>query len=402
MAIERFPSPPTSQIIAGHVDKHYERVTKDWGGRNIFLGRMPKRDNILMVSNDYLSLTNHRRVVDAQIEELQRIGNGMMMSGVLIQQESSPNRVLERELADFLHAEDCIVCQSGYAANTGLIQSLANGKTPVYIDSLAHMSFLEGVRSAQASVIPFRHNKMDSLERKAAAHGPGIILVDSVFSTIGTVCPLQSVAAIAERFGCLLVVDESHSLGTHGPMGRGLVVEEKLTGKVHFRTASLAKAFCGRGGIIVGNAREIDFIRFKAHPFIFSSAVLPHEVAGFRAILTLISEDSAGRKRLKHNARYLREQLTNLGYNLNGSRSQIIALESGTELRTMQTRDVLERQGIFGAVFAPPATTKKRSLIRFAVHRSLSQADLERIVAVCDRMKQEVGMEQWPSTRRIR
>ena len=394
--------PATPEIIADQVNRHYERVARDWGGRNLFLGRTPKRGEILMVSSDYLSLANHRRVVDAQIEELQRVGNGMMMSGLLVQQERSPNRILERELADFLKAEDCIVCQSGYTANAGLVQSLASKEVPIYIDSLAHMSFYAGIRRVEISVVPFRHNSMDSLEKRVAAYGPGIILVDSVYSTIGTVCPLQSVAEISQRFECVLVVDESHSLGTHGPRGKGMVVDKKLTGKVHFRTASLAKAFCGRGGIIAGNAREIDFIRFKAHPFIFSAAMLPHEVAGFRAILELISADSAGRKRLRYNARYLREGLIKLGYNLNGSRSQIVSLEPGTELCVRKARDALEREGIFGAAFGPPATAKKHSLIRFAVHRSLSRPDLERIVAVCDRIKPEVGMEQWPSTRRRR
>ncbi|MFD3555935.1 aminotransferase class I/II-fold pyridoxal phosphate-dependent enzyme [Streptomyces goshikiensis] len=132
---------------------------------------------------------------------------------------------LERALATHMGAPAGILCQSGWAANTGLLQALARPGMPVYIDVLAHMSLWEGARIAGATVHRFRHNDIAHLRRRIGDTGPGIILVDSLYSTDGSVCPIPEAAEVAEETGCVLVVDESHSLGTHGARGEGMVFE---------------------------------------------------------------------------------------------------------------------------------------------------------------------------------
>jgi CAI-1 autoinducer synthase len=233
-------------------------------------------------------------------------------------------------------------------------------------------------------------------------HGPGVIVVDTVYSTNGSVCPLREIAEIAALRGCVLVADESHSLGTHGPNGEGLVVELGLTNRVHFRTASLAKAFAARAGFIACAAHFTDYFKFESLPAIFSSTLLPHEVAGLAATLDVIRTEGWRREKLRANAAYVRAGLDRLGYNLHDSQSQIIALEPGTEQQTILLRDALEERGIFGSVFCAPATPKNRSMVRLSLNSALKQQELDRILDACRDIRAKTGFDQWPSTRRRR
>jgi len=402
-ALQMDPTPADRGMTGVPVDPPFLRQRVEHYFRNeerrpVVCGRSPGRQAIQLRSNDYLSLANHPDILEAQASALVDHGNGILMSGVFLDDDTGQRR-FERRLAAFVGGEDCAISQSGYSANVGLIQAIADETVPVYVDMRAHMSLWEGVRSAGAVARPFRHNDVDHLEKQLETHGPGIIVVDSVYSTVGTVCPLEAVAALASAHECVLIVDESHSLGTHGEHGEGLVSALSLTGRVHFRTASLAKAFAGRGGIVVGSAANIEFFRYKALPAIFSSVVLPHEIAGFEATLDVIRQESWRRHKLHRNAERLRCGLAEAGYTLD-TQSQIIALEAGPEEQTVILRDALEARGVFGAVFCAPATPKNRSLVRLTVNCALSADDIDRVIGVCAEIRDRVEPERWPGARR--
>lgn len=397
-----YPPPALPEFLSMRVERYYrERKRETWGGRHILHGRTPPADALHLSNNDYLAVARHPRILGAMARTLQRDGNGMLMSGIFLHGDS-PQLEFENALANFMHAEAGVLCQSGYVANTGLIQSIADEQVPVYADMLAHMSLWEGIRSARAQGVMFYHNDPDHLERQILRHGPGVILVDTVYSTNGSVCPLRQIAEVAHARGCVLVADESHSLGTHGPNGEGLVVELGLENRVHFRTASLAKAFAARAGFIACAPHFTEYFKFESLPAIFSSTLLPHEVAGLAATLDVIREEGWRRDALNANSAYVRAGLDRLGYNLNGSRSQIISLESGTEQQTIVLRDALEKRGIFGSVFCAPATPKNRAMVRLSLNSALTHEDLDRLLEACAEVRSETGFDQWPSTRRRR
>jgi CAI-1 autoinducer synthase len=398
----RFPNAKEPAFLAHRVDRYYrERVQNTWDGGHIMRGRQPGKDAIHLSSNDYLSLAMHPKILRAASESMLQAGNGLLMSGIFLHGDN-PQLEFERRLARFMHAEQGVLCQSGWCANTGLIQAIADEKTPVYIDMLAHMSLWEGVHSAKATAVAFHHNDPDHLERQILKHGPGVIVVDSVYSTNGSVCPLEDIVEVGTAHGCVLVVDESHSLGTHGTYGEGLVASLGLADRVHFRTASLAKAFAGRAGFITCSERFADYFKFESNPAIFSSTLLPYEIAGLNATLDAIQQEGWRREKLHANAHYLRTHLEEMGYNLNDSESQIVSLESGSERQTIVLRDALEARGIFGSVFCAPATPKNRALMRLSVNCALTGAELERIVRVCYDIRTEVDLANWPSSRRKR
>lgn len=394
---------PVPDFLALRVDRFYrESVCEQPDGRHIMRrGRAPGADAVHLTSNDYLSLAQHPRILRAMSDSILRDGNGLLMSGIFMF-GPSPQLDLEDRLARFMGAEAGVLCQSGWCANTGLIQCIADARTPVYADMMAHTSLWEGIRSAGAKAVACYHNDAEHLERQILRHGPGVVVVDSIYSTSGSVCPLAAVADVCAAQGCVLVVDESHSLGTHGVNGEGLVAALGLLDRVHFRTASLAKAFAGRAGFVACSRRFHEFFKCTSSPAIFSSTLLPHEVAGLDATLEVIRQEGWRRERLHANAAYLRAGLLALGYNLNDSQSQIVSLEAGSERQTAALRDALEARGIFGSVFIAPATPKNRSLMRLSINALLTDAELERIVAVCRDIRDEVGLADWPSTRRRR
>ncbi|GAA4352046.1 quorum-sensing autoinducer CAI-1 synthase [Variovorax defluvii] len=389
-------------FLATRIERYYrERVTKTWGGGHIMRGRTPGDNALHLSSNDYLSLARHPKIISAMVDSVRQNGNGMLTSGIFLR-GTCPQLLLEDRLASFMHAESGVLCQSGWCANTGLIQTIADEHTPVYVDILAHNSLWEGIRSAGAKPVTIFHNDPEHLERQILRYGPGVVLVDSIYSTNGSVCPLPEVAEICHREGCVLVVDESHSLGTHGPHGEGLVVAMGLLHRVHFRTASLAKAFAGRAGFVACPQLFKEYFKFESNPAIFSSTLLPHEVAGLDATLDVVRQGDWRRQQLHTNAETLRNGLKELGYNLNDSQSQIISLEAGTEQQTIVLRDALEARGIFGSVFCAPATPKNRSLMRFSINTALSEMDLARIIKTCKDIRSEIGLSEWPSSRRRR
>ena len=346
--------------------------------KHLVIGRNAMNDSIVLTSNDYLAIANHSRIISAQEKEIKSQHNKIVMSAVFLT-ENSLKGCFEAEMAEFLGYESSILCQSGWAANVGLLQAIAEKDMPIYTDFFAHMSLWEGIKIAGAKPIPFLHNNVDHLEKMLKKNGPGIILIDSLYSTIGDIAPIAEIAKLSQQYKCIYVVDESHSVGTHGNKGSGLVRELGLTDQVDFITLSLAKAFAGRAGLITCSKRFSGYFPYISYPAIFSSSLLDHEIAGLRATLEVIKDSDDLREVLKEKSTFLRDELKALGYKVQ-SQSHIVSVESGSEENTEILRDALEERNIFGSVFCSPATPKNRALIRLSVNSKLSFDKLEYIV----------------------
>ena len=397
----QFLSPDDPAFIRERASDYYvRRKIELWQGRHPLQGRTPRPGDIQVRSNDYLCLAGHPHIIESEIAALRAGGHGDAVSRVWIHHERDIIREFEQRVAAFLQAEDAVLCSSGYTANVGLLQSFATRGSPVYLDMKAHISLHEGVVSAGARPFLFRHNDPASLDRLLATHGPGLVAVDALYSTDGDLAPLKEFVEICERYGAALIADETHSFGAQGPNGAGLVVAAGLAERVHFRTIGLSKAVASRGGIVACSRRNAEYFRYESLPAIFSTSVMQHEVAGYDAVLDVFESEDWRRDALHANHAYLKSGLDGLGYNVETSKTQIIALEAGDIQQTTMLRDALESRGVFGAIFFPPATPEKRCLIRFTVNCGLSRSELDRIVEVCADIRDEVGMAEWRSTRR--
>ncbi len=335
----------------------------------------PSASSIILNDNDYLRLANHPEVISQQIAQLNANHQEIVMSAVFLK-DNCPQHLLEKKLSGFLNMEGVILTQCGYMANVGVLEATCIKGTPVYIDQFAHASFYDGIKAAQAKAIHFKHNDTHDLESKLIEHGPGVIIVDSIYSSVGSIAPLKEICCIKQKYSSVLVVDESHSLGLYGKEGRGILEELELINQVDFITASLSKGFATRAGIIAG--RHTNFIREVSFPAIFSSAVPNYDLARINAMLGVIIAANDRRQKLMHNANFLRNHLLDHGFNIvkTNMPSPIICFVCGSEAITKKFRDRLEERNIFGAVFCSPATRLNESMLRFTVHSNLTQSEL--------------------------
>ena len=394
--------PALPATLRNRIDREFAARWRDeWGGKFVLHGRPAGPDAVRLDGNDYLSVTGHADIVQAQVCALREDGESVVQSGVFLL-DSHPVHAFEKGMAQWIGKQDGFLCQSGYAANIGLLQIIADADTPVYLDSLAHMSLWEGARAAKAPAHAFRHNDPAHLERTMKKHGPGVVVVDSVYSTTGALCPLLEILDVVERHGAMIVVDESHSLGTHGPSGAGLCAQLGVTHRVHFITASLAKAFAGRAGFFTAPPQMRYYVQISAFPNIFSSSLLPHEVAGLAATLEVIRHSDDARRRLHANTQRLRASLVQLGYPIHQGTEQIISLEAGAESAAMQLRDELEARDVIGSIFCAPATSKNRAMVRLTLHASLTEAELQHVEQVAREIAPIVQPWNWPIARRAR
>ena len=401
---------PTSTARRPHVSVHLHnrierqfsaRLRDEWGGKFVTHGRVPLSNDVRLDGNDYLSVTGHPDIARAQLDSIRSDREFVLQSGVF-QLEGNSAWQLERALCDWLGVEDGLLCQSGYTANLGLLQVVADPDTPVYMDSLAHMSLWEGARAAGAPVHAFRHNDPEHLAKMMERHGSGLVVVDSVYSTTGALCPLRDMVESAERGGSMILVDESHSVGTHGPAGAGLCAQLELTERVQFITCSLAKAFAGRAGFFSMPAELRNYLMCHSFPSIFSSCLLPHEVAGLRATLEVVKRSDEARRKLFANTHRLRRSLSDAGFPIQQGSEQIISLEAGREFDTLALRDALEAQSVIGSVFCAPATSRNRAMVRLTLSAGLTDPELDHVERAARIVAAKVKPWHWPIARRNR
>jgi len=380
-------SAPDPSFFAQRVDNYYRDREAPFERHLVRQCRIPAPDAVLLNGNDYLRLSNHPDIKAIHAQSISSGKTGLQMSGVFMgDDETHPKSIFESRFADFLGFEGSVLCQSGYAANDGLIQSVASPDIPVYVDQYAHASFQAGVNSARATLRMFRHNSPDSLLIQIKKHGQGVIAVDTIYSTQGTEAPLAAIIEIARNFDCLFIVDESHSFGTHGIEGRGLIYDYQMQSYTHFLTVSFAKTMVTRAGIVCGSLRNINYLRYNSLPAIFSSVTEPHEAIRCSAVLDVIQRADDRRERLKSNTRYLRAGLESVGYSLQGD-SQIIAIHTGSEQDLIVYADALESNGVFGAPFVYPATPLRKPIYRLSAHSELTKDEMDRVIAVCEEAK---------------
>ncbi|WP_394126035.1 alpha-hydroxyketone-type quorum-sensing autoinducer synthase [Vibrio hepatarius] len=355
-------------------------INKKDNGRNLVLGKKPESTDIILQSNDYLSLSNHPKIIDAHVSSLLSRKDTAFMSNVFLHSDGLDKNV-EQELADYTGFQSCTIAPSGWIANIGLLQTICDSSTNVYIDFFAHMSMWEGARIAGANIHPFMHNNVKHLRRTIKRNGPGIVLVDSIYSTVGTIAPLVEIIDVAKELGCAIVVDESHSLGTHGEQGAGLVHSLGLTHKVDFLTASLAKTFAYRAGAVWCNNETGHVVPYVSFPSIFSSAMMACELDRISATLAVIKESDHARANLIHNAQQVVSGLKSIGFEIR-SESQIIGLETAEKTNTRKVRDFFENRGVFGSVFCTPATPDNKNILRLSLNSSLTDKDIDKILSV--------------------
>src|ERR687889_2857004 len=280
---------------------------------------MEGAERIMLGSNNYLGLTGDPRVIAGARDALDRYGTGLTGSRFL-NGTIDLHLQLEAELADWMGTEEAIVFTTGHQANVGALGTILGPGDTVIADSGDHASILDGCLLSRAKLRPFRHGRLDKLEKmldRAVADGGGVlVVVDGVFSMEGDVADLPRVVELCKAHGARLMVDEAHAAGVLGARGAGTSEHFGLEADVDLRMGTFSKSLASCGGFIAGSHEVIDFLRVQARAFLFTASAVPAAIGAALAALKIVrsAEGPDLFARVLENARYLRQGLNDLGY----------------------------------------------------------------------------------------
>jgi glycine C-acetyltransferase len=348
-----------------------------------------------LCSNNYLGLANDPRLREAAREAIERFGVGPGAVRTIAGTQSL-HLELEKTLAEFKGAEAVISFQSGFNANLATIPALVGRGDAIFSDELNHASIIDGCRLSRAEIIRYAHNDPEDLRKKLEeARGKYrrmLIVTDGVFSMDGDIAPLPAIADLADEFGAILMVDDAHGEGVLGRGGRGIVDHFGLHGRVDVEVGTLSKAFGVVGGYVAGSRLLIEYLRQKARPFLFSSAVTPPDVAASLAAVRILSESTERVDRLWENTRYFKEGMKAAGFDIGKSETPITPVMLG-EAKLAQTfsRRLFEL-GIFAQAIGYPTVPRGKARIRVMISASHSKEDLDFALEQFRNVGRELGV----------
>jgi 8-amino-7-oxononanoate synthase len=372
---------------------------------------------IMLASNNYLGLTADERVMAGAEDALHRYGTGLTGSRLL--NGTTPLHLeLERELAEWMNTDDAIVFTTGHQANVGTLGTLLGPGDTVIVDSGDHASILDGVLLSKAKMRPYRHNRLDKLERalsRAQGDGGGVlVVVDGVFSMEGDVAPLVDIVELCERYGARLMVDEAHGAGVLGARGAGTAELLGVEDRVDLRMGTFSKSFAACGGFVAGPAEVIDYLRISSRAFLFTASAVPAALGATLAALRIIRSPDGPPllTAVLEQARYLAAGLHSLGYRvLSGEpvrlgpgedagvgtvTTPIIPILVGDDWKAALLWRALYEGGVFTNCALHPAVPPGGALLRTSVMATHDRAVLDRALAVFAQVKSEFEVEHGP------
>jgi glycine C-acetyltransferase len=373
------------QEISGELDEirsaglfKTERVIDSPQGPNI---RVADGKEVLnLCANNYLGLADDPRIVAAAKEALDRWGYGLA-SVRFICGTQDLHKQLEQRISAFLGNEDTILYSSCFDANGGLFETLLSEQDAVISDELNHASIIDGIRLSKARRLRYRNRDMTDLEAQLKASAGArrrLIATDGVFSMDGYVTPLGQICDLADRYGAMVMVDDSHAVGFVGAHGRGTPELHGVSDRVDIVTGTLGKALGGAsGGYTSGRKEVIDLLRQRSRPYLFSNSVTPAVVGASLKVLDLLESSDDLRDRLRDSTAWFRQRMTALGFDLLPGDHPIVPVMIGDAARATQMADLLLEKGIYVIGFSYPVVPAGKARIRTQVSAAHSREDLQ-------------------------
>lgn len=346
--------------------------------------RVAGREVVNLCANNYLGLADNPEVIAAAQTALDEWGFGMA-SVRFICGTQSPHKALENAISTFVGADDTILYSSCFDANGGLFEVLCGEDDAIISDELNHASIIDGIRLSKAARLRYRNRDMAHLEEQLRAAKDArvkLIATDGVFSMDGYVAPLDEICDLADRYGALVMVDDSHAVGFVGPTGAGTPEQFGVQDRVDIITGTLGKALGGAsGGYTAARAEIVELLRQRSRPYLFSNSLAPAITAASLKVLELLGSTSGLLDRLRENTAWFRGALAERGFEVPVSDHPIVPVMVGDAVLAGRMADEMLAAGIYVRAFSYPVVPKGKARIRTQVSAAHSPADLERAVA---------------------
>jgi glycine C-acetyltransferase len=348
-----------------------------------------------LCANNYLGLAQHPAVAAAAKEAIDQWGYGLA-SVRFICGTQGVHKQLESRLSEFLGTEDTILYSSCFDANGGLFETLLGEQDAIISDELNHASIIDGVRLCKAQRLRYLNNNMADLEAKLkSASGARfrMIATDGVFSMDGYIANLPAICDLADKYGALVMVDDSHAVGFMGKRGRGTPDFHNVMDRVDILTGTLGKALGGAsGGYTSGRKEIIEYLRQRSRPYLFSNTLAPAIAGASLKVLELLSSSTALRDKLEANTRFFREGMSRLGYTLQPGSHPIVPVMLGDAALAAKVAEAMLQQGVYVIGFSYPVVPQGKARIRTQISAAHSQQDLEQAIQAFANVKKQLGL----------
>ncbi len=346
-------------------------------------------------ANNYLGLANHPALVEAAQAGLAKQGYGMS-SVRFICGTQDVHKALEARLSAFLGTDDTILYSSCFDANTGLFETLLGPSDAIISDALNHASIIDGVRLCKAKRFRYANNDMDDLEAKLKEAGDcrhKLVCTDGVFSMDGIIANLRGICDLADAYGAMVMVDDSHAVGFVGPNGRGTPEHCGVSGRVDIITGTLGKALGGAsGGYTAGRAEIVEWLRQRSRPYLFSNTLAPVIAATSLKVLELLSGGDELRLKLRANSERFRAGMTRLGFELVPGEHPIIPVMLGDAKLATEMADRLLEKGIYVIGFSFPVVPRGKARIRCQMSAAHELEHIDRAIEAFGSVGRALGV----------
>lgn len=354
------------------------------------------KDGVLnMCANNYLGLSDNKDIIAAAKASYDNWGFGLS-SVRFICGTQQIHKQLERKLADFIGTDDCILYSSCFDANGGLFETLLGKEDAVISDELNHASIIDGVRLCKAQRFRYKNNNMEDLRAQLEAAKDcriKLIATDGVFSMDGFIANLPAICDLADEYGALVMVDDSHAVGFMGEHGRGTAEACGVMGRVDIVTGTLGKAMGGAsGGYTCARQEIIDLLRQKSRPYLFSNTLAPAICAASIKVIDMLTESTELRDRVHENTRYFRQELGKLGFDVPESTHPIVPVMLYDAKVAQEFAKRMLEKGVYVVGFCYPVVPMGKARIRTQVSAGHTKEDLDFAVRCFKEVKEEMGI----------
>jgi glycine C-acetyltransferase len=355
------------------------------------------REVINLASNNYLGLTTHKALRKAAVEATKKYGAG---AGAVrtIAGTMQLHMQLEEQIAKFKNAEACVVFQSGFTANAGTVSAVLGKEDLIISDELNHASIIDGARLSRATIKVFKHKDVNDCERILQEHasfpGKKLIITDGVFSMDGDLTPLPELCTLAEKYDCIMMVDDAHASGVMGRNGRGTIDHFECHGRVHIQVGTLSKAIGVMGGYVCGSRELIDFLYLRARPFLFSTSHTPATAAASLAAFTVLDSPEGEKlvKKLWKNTKTFKRELKKRGFQFKVSETPIVPIHVGDAAKAFEFSQKLFEAGVFAPAVGYPTVAEGKARLRAIVSAGHKKEQLVRAAAIMGEIGKPLGI----------
>lgn len=346
-----------------------------------------------LCSNNYLGLANHPKLVKAAKDAIDNYGVGPAAVRSIAGTQAIHVQ-LDEAVAEFKKVEAALTLQGGFLANQAVILPLVGRNDTIISDELNHASIIDGARLSGAKIKVYRHNDMEHLEEllKEDNQGRVLVITDGVFSMDGDIADLPKLVELTEKYGAISMVDDAHGEGVLGEGGRGIVDHFGLHGRCDIEIGTFSKAIGTVGGFIAGSQVLIDYLKQKARPFLFSSALPAADVAATLQAITMLKEDTHLVDKLWSNGRYFQEKIKALGFDIGQPQTPITPVMLKEADIARQFSDQLFKRDIFAMAIGFPTVPRGKARIRVMISAAHSQEDLDFALEQFEQVGKEMGV----------